>query len=308
MVGFSDRSEERNMISGVLPEMNVNYERTKVMMQVCCATRVARIAGAILAAAAGAAYAQATGQANAPAASSVQLQPYTAPDRSASVGVPAGWNVTKGDHGVIQMSGPQGEAISLGNGLFVKNGPFQPGLQGSGPISMSMPYQANLAQKYVMVMKAAVAQTSDPTVQVSIVSATPVPLGRIAQCGIFLGSVTDKNGPAKFETRFCSLPMDTNGIFKLFWVNARIPAALAAQERATAEAVLSSYKPSLASLKLILQPATPPMPPPAVGGSGGGGGESSAMYAARMADQSSTCMDLGVIREVPERQLPDYCK
>lgn len=278
------------------------------MMKVRCATRVARIAGAILAAAAGAAYAQATGQSNAPAASSVQLQPYTAPDQSVSVGVPAGWKVTKADHGVIQMSGPQGEAISLGNGVFVKNGPFQAAQQGSGPISMSMPYQANLAQKYVMVWKAAAAQTSDPTLQVSIVSATPVPLGKIAQCGIFLGSMTDKNGPSKFESRFCSLPMDTNGIYKLFWMNASIPAALAVQERATAEAVLSSYKPSPASLKLILQPATPPMPPPAVGLSGGGGGMSSAMYAARMADQSSTCMDLGVIREVPDWQLPAYCR
>jgi hypothetical protein len=103
--------------------------------------------------------------------------------------------------------------------------------------------------------------------------------------------------------------MDTNGIYKLFWMNARIPDALAAQERATAEAVLSSYKPSQTTLKLILQPSTPPMPPPNLGGGGGAGaGMSSAMYAARMADQSATCMDLGVIREVPERKLPDYCQ
>ena len=59
-------------------------------------------------------------------ASSVSLQPYTAPDQSVTVGVPAGWKVTKGEYGVVQMSGPQGEAISLGNGLFVKNGPSSP--------------------------------------------------------------------------------------------------------------------------------------------------------------------------------------
>lgn len=282
------------------------------MTQPSCARTIVQIAAmaTILIAVAGSASAQANPPAGG-AASSTQLQPYTAPDGSASAGVPSGWKVTKGENGVIQMSGPQGEAISLGNGVFVRNGAFQPGAMSNGPISLTMPYQATLAQKYVMIWKEASIKAGDPTIQVSIISATPIPLGKIAECGIFLGSQTNKNGSSKFETRFCSLPMDTNGIFKLFWLNAAIPAALAAQERATAEAVLSSYKPSPASLKLILQPATPPMPPPRpIGGGGGGsvmGNESSAMYAARMADQSATCMDLGVIREVPERKLPDYC-
>jgi hypothetical protein len=290
-------------------------ERTNVMMRLFSARAFVRISSGMvfLAALAGSSQTQSTPQANpatAGAASSIQLQPYTAPDRSASAGVPSGWKVTKGENGVIQMSGPQGEAISLGNGLFVMNGQFQPGRKSSGPISLMMPYQATLAQKYAMVWKEASIEAGDPTVQVSIISATPIPLGKIAQCGIFLGSLTNKSGPSKFETRFCSLPMDTNGVFKLFWMNAALPAALAAQERATAEAVLASYQPSPESLKLILQPATPPMPPPMPAGVGGqgGGGESSAMYAARMATQSSTCMDLGVIREVPERRLPDYCQ
>lgn len=249
-------------------------------------------------------------QAPAAPAASVSLQPYTAPDGSASVGVPAGWKVTKGSYGVIQMSGPQGEAISLGNGVFVKNGPFQPGEKLPPPLSLSMPYQATLAQKYAMIWQAASLAAGDPSEQVNIISATPIPLGNVAQCGVFLGSQTNKQGASKFESRFCSLPMDTNGIFKLFWMNATIPDALAAQERATAEAVLASYKPSPASLALILKPATPPLPPPSAMGGGGGGaaGESSGAYAARMADQSSTCMDLGVIREVPENKLPSYCQ
>jgi hypothetical protein len=210
------------------------------------------------------------------------------------------------------MSGPQGEAISLGNGLFVMNGPFKLGQMANGPIQMTMPYQAPLAQKYAMVWQQASAQAGDPTAQVSIVSATPISLGNVAQCGIFLGKLTNAKGASNFETRFCSLPMDTNGVFKLFWMNASIPVALAAKERATAEAVLKSYKPSASSLKELLKPATPPMAPPSAprmaGGGGGGGGESSAQYAERTADQTSTCMDLGVIREEPERLLPSYCR
>jgi hypothetical protein len=233
------------------------------------------------------------------------LQPYTALDKGATAGVPAGWKVTKGENGVIQMSGPQGEAISLGNCLFVMNGPFKLGQMSNGPIQMMMPYHAPLAQKYAMLWQQSSAQAGDPTAQVSIVSATPIPLGNVAQCGIFLGKLTNAKGASNFESRFCALPMDTNGVFKLFWLNASIPVALAAEERATAEAVLASYKPSLASLKLLLAPATPPMAPPSVPG---GGGMPSAEYAERTADQTSTCMDLGVIREEPEWQLPPYCR
>jgi hypothetical protein len=244
-------------------------------------------------------------QQSAPAAPT-GLQAYTAPDQSASASVPAGWKVTKAVNGVIQMSGPNGEAISLGNGLFVKNGAFQLGQKASGLISMTMPNQATLAQKYAMVWQQAAAAAGDSTERVNVTSATPVPLGKVAQCGVFLGSATNSKGASNFESRFCSLPMDTNGIFKLFWMNASIPASLAKQERATAEAVLASYKPSTASLKQILQPATPPLPP--MGVAAGGAAMSSAMYAEQMADQSSTCMDEAVIREVPERQLPAYCR
>jgi len=241
-----------------------------------------------------------------PAASAVQLTPYTAPDNSATVGVPAGWKVTKGLNAVIQMSGPQGESISLGNGLFVRNGPFQLGHKLTGTVSLSMPFQATLSQKYSMIWQEAAVEAGQGQPQINIISATPIGIGKsVAECGVFLGSMTGPQGGMKFESRFCSLPLDSAGVFKLFWESASIPDKLAAQERATAEAVMASYHISPASLKLLFQPLTPPMPPP--GRAGSSAGESSAMYAARMANQTSTCMDLGVIREEPDWKLPSYC-
>jgi len=238
-------------------------------------------------------------------AAAVQLTPFTAPDQSATVGVPPGWKVTKGLNGVIQMSGPQGESISLGNGMFVRNGPFQAGQQANGLISMSMPYEATLNQKYVMLWQQGAAMSGQPQPQVNFISATPIPLAKtIAECAIYLGTKTTAQGTSKFESRFCSLPLDSGGIFKLFWMNADIPAALASQERATAEAVLASYKVAPARLKLLFQPLTPivrALPP------GGGGGMSSTQYGEKMTDQTANCMDLGVIREEPERRLPSYC-
>jgi hypothetical protein len=246
------------------------------------------------------------GQATSTAATP-QLTPYTAPDQSASVGVPSGWKVTKGLNGVIQMSGPQGESISLGNGVFVHNGAFQAGQKATGLISMSMPYTATLNQKYVMIWQQAAATSGQPAPKVNFVSATPIPLAKnIAECAVYLGTMTTPQGTNNFESRFCSLPPDPNGIFKLFWMNASIPAALAAQERATAEAVLASYKLAPATLKLLFQPLTQAIPAPTAGGSSGSA-MSSTLYGEKMADETSTCMDEGVIREEPERDLPSYC-
>ena len=241
-------------------------------------------------------------------APSIPLQTYKAADTSASVGVPAGWKVTKAEYGIIQMSGPNGEAISLGNTLFVRNGPYQPGQKTSGLIAMTLPNQATITQKVEAVWQMGAAASGDPTAHVSLISATPVPLGNIAQCGIFLGSQTGAKGAANWEMRFCSMPMDTNGIFKLFWLDAIIPASLATQERATAEAVLSSYKPSTPTLKNLLKPETPPLPPMGWAPPGGGSGDSSTLYAEQQAQETSDCMDEGVIRGEPEWQLPPYCR
>ncbi len=140
------------------------------------------------------------------AAPAAKLTPYTAPDKSATVGVPPGWKVTKGANAVIQMSGPQGESISLGNGVFVRNGAFQAGQQASGLISMSMPYQATLNQKYVMLWQQAAATSGQPAPQVNFISATPIPLPKtIAECATYLGTMTTADGTVKFESRFCSL-------------------------------------------------------------------------------------------------------
>jgi hypothetical protein len=231
------------------------------------------------------------------------LQTYTASDTSASVGVPAGWKVTRAAQAEIQMSGPNGEAASLGNTLLIHSAPYR-----AGQNPMTIPNQATLTQKLEAVWQEAAIASGFPGARVSVSSAKPVPLGKIAQCGIFLGSETTAQGPQNFETRFCSLPADSNGVYKLFWMNATIPVSLAAQERATAEAVLSSYRPSMASLTAILRPSTPPMPPMGWVVPAGYSGDSSTVYGEIMAQQSSDCMDEGVLREEPEEDLPSYCQ
>ena len=101
-------------------------------MQICDAMKFLRIAAVpvILTIVGVPAFVSARAQAKpsaAPAAAPVQLQTYTLPDGSASAGVPAGWTVKGGGAGMIVMSGPQGENITLGQLIVARNGPFRAG-------------------------------------------------------------------------------------------------------------------------------------------------------------------------------------
>jgi len=242
------------------------------------------------------------------AAAQTQLRPYTTPDQSASASVPTGWRVTLGRNGVITMSGSQGEEIGLGQGIYVRNSGTRGGVPANVRIQATMPYQASLAQKYTMLWQQAAALDREPAPQITIISSRPIPIARtIGECGVFLGTMVTAGATSKFETQFCSLRPDASGIFKLIWNHARVPEALATQERATIEAVLHSYRPSRATLQLIMAPATPQAPPPGRG-IGGARGMSSTYWGAVGADHSAECMDLSVIREVPEWRLPSYCR
>jgi len=252
---------------------------------------------------------QAFSQGTAPAAASaIELQPYTAPDQSAQAGVPAGWTVSKGAETVIQMTGPQNETIFLGTTIVARNAPFQAGQKGSGGVDLSMPYTANLGQKLTMIFQQNAAVSGKPAPQINFTSATPIQLPpALGQCGRFVASITGGAGPMKVMGAICSLPLDSGGTYKNIMLLAQAPAANAAQDAPIASAVFQSYKIPPAMLARKLAPFTAPPPPPTAARPGGGGMTPSVIAGEVGGDVSSTCFDLGVIREVPNRQLPKEC-
>ena len=72
-------------------------------------------------------------------APAVPLQTYTLPDKSASAGVPAGWQIKGSGSGMIVMTGPQGENITLGQIIVAHNGPFQAGQKGPNGAMITLP-------------------------------------------------------------------------------------------------------------------------------------------------------------------------
>jgi hypothetical protein len=252
-----------------------------------------------------------------PAASSsgpaIQLQPYTTPDQSASAGVPAGWQVTSGKETVIELSGPQGVTVELGNTFVARNAAFQAGQRGANGIDLSMPYSASLPQKLGMIIQqnAALAGTAAP--QLTLASATPIQLpAALGQCGRFVANATSQQGAMKLMAVFCSLPLDSGGVYKNILLLAQAPAAVATEAAPTAQAVFQSYKIPAAWLQKKLAPINSAATAASVAQGAANLAQAQAIMrstakAQAVSDNSANCFDLVVLRSTPAYQLPRSC-
>jgi hypothetical protein len=220
-------------------------------MQICNAVKFLRIAAVpVISIVIGIpAVASAQVQANpstapaAPAAPPVQLQTYTASDGSASAGVPAGWKVYGASQTNIELTGPQGEVIDLGEGIIAHNGAFQLGQTGPDGSNMSMPYSAKLSDKLTMVLQQRAALNKNPIPQIKFLYGAPLqslPAG--FQCGVFVIAVSGTAAPGDAMGIFCSLPEDSEQFFKNFLTIGSAPTAIAPKDAPTVAAVIKSYK------------------------------------------------------------------
>lgn len=279
------------------------FLRVSVAAVFCAAVVFAACKGATQSAQAGAAKAGA-----APAGGGqVQLQTYTAQDQSVQAGVPAGWKVTDASETVIDMTGPtSGEQIGLGRTFVARNAPFQAGQKGAGGADLSMPYSANLEQKFTMIWQQGAALAGKQAEPVTFNSATPIQMPPVlGQCGRFVASTTVAGQAIKMMGAFCSLPLDSGGTYKNILLIGQAPAAQAAQDAPLVQAVFASYRIPQAMLARKLAPFT--APPPRMPAGGGGAAMGSIIAGQVGSDVSATCFDESVIRGYGPDQLPREC-
>lgn len=209
---------------------------------------------------------------------------------------------------VIVMDGPQNERIFLGKTFIARNGAFQLGQRPVGGVDLTMPYGASLAQKFSMLVAFSSSAGGTPS-QLKIISAAPIQVPAIlGQCGRFIADGTSANGPVKIEALLCSLPIDSGGVYKNIFKLAQAPATIAAQERATAEAVFASYRVPQPLLRGKLAPFTPlPMARPGMGGVPGSVPGGVVPSSPDAATTMANCFDLTVLRDTPRRDLPPEC-
>ena len=240
-------------------------------MQICDAMKSLRIAAVpvILIPFGIPVVATARAQATSPAAVPVQLQPYTAPDKSASVGVPSGWQVTNAGSGAIAMAGPQGEAVNV-KVIVAHDGPFQLGQKGPGGADLTMPSSARLSDKLVMVLQQQAALNGMPVPQLKYLyqASIKMPSG-MGQCGMFAISAAGGANPGDGMGIFCSFDDSSARFFKSFLMYGAAPTTIAAQTVPTVQAVFRSYKLAPGWTQKMLSPYTPAdSADPGPGGSG----------------------------------------
>jgi hypothetical protein len=235
-----------------------------------------------------------------PAAPPVQLQTYTASDQSASVGVPAGWKVYGAAQTNIELTGPQGEVVDLGQGIIAHNGPFQLGQTGPDGSNMSMPYSAKLSDKLTMVLEQRAALNGNPIPQIKFLYAAPLqslPAG--FQCGVFVIAVSGVATAGDAMGIFCSLPEDSEQFFKNFLTVGSAPTAIAAKDAPTVAAVIKSYKVPSAWLQKKFAPFTAPAS--ASPDQGPSSPAETEMYLRAMVEQQqvidhgASCVDAGLV-------------
>ena len=196
-------------------------------------------------------------QATSPAAAPIQLQPYTAPDKSASAGVPSGWQVTNAGSGSIAMAGPHGEAVNV-KVIVAHDGPFQLGQKGPNGVDLTMPSSAKLSDKLVMVLEQQAALEGMPVPQLKFLYAAPIKMpSGMGQCGMFAISAVGGVNPGDGMGIFCSLADSSAKFSKSFLMFGSAPTTIAAQTVPTVEAVLKSYKLAPGWTQKILSPYTP---------------------------------------------------
>jgi hypothetical protein len=228
---------------------------------------------------------------------SAQLTTATTDDKTASVGVPAGWKLAKGSNGFVYVTGPNDQRVNLGVIVIGKNGP--PGTATSGEVAFALPFAATLKEKFTTILQAGAAKQGVPKPEIAFASENPT---KLPMCSRLFGSTTAGSDSRKFEGVICSLKPDWLGLYKNIVFLAEVPSSRAAQDRPVVEQIAASYRVTPDMFKKMLAPYTPLPPRPA-------GGATPAMpsLAPYQDPTNSDCFDYNVIRESPPWEVPMHC-
>jgi hypothetical protein len=183
------------------------------------------------------------------------LRQYTLPDRSATLSLPAGWNVLpQSGGGTILAVGPNGEGVILGFPLLAMNS-ADPRVQqtmrfAQGPgrntvyaQTLYYPYGRDLAQTFVDLFQTWFEKRGGRAPTLQIIGEESVPAPPPMRCAHLTGQIDshDGRGVKEMNTVFCSGPLAPPGSYMNVVYQTAVPVALADRERALMGAILASF-------------------------------------------------------------------
>ena len=187
-----------------------------------------------------------------PPASPVRLHTVTAPDNSASLGVPDGWVLNpQSGQGAIIVKGPNGEQIGLDmsrSGIDPTN-PFQVNMARQrysliAPGTVVYAFRGDLTKEFTNVFQAwrKAGGQGPAQMQVDTIVAMQAPQG--SHCVQATGHIDpDGNGMQAFNDMMCaSDPVPAYGGYGVTLYHAMLPNAVADKEKDLEKAIITTYK------------------------------------------------------------------
>jgi len=210
--------------------------------------------------------------ANAPAAagggggSVPAMRQVTLPDGTASLSLPAGWNVVPNQSALGQttVNGPQGELLGLNYGYNAED-PNNPSVQNMLRRGLRFqntiyyPSNVDLTKSFANLfqqIRAAVGQGPAPMK----VDSVQAPSGSQGQCVSATGQLNpDGAGMREMEMLLCRSTPNQNGFYNLILTKCLLPLGATDQQRATANAIMASYKPDMQRAQAIANAQSAPI-------------------------------------------------
>jgi hypothetical protein len=217
---------------------------------------------AVCAVTAGGAFAQVP-PADPNAAAIKALRTYELPDRTASVRLPASWQVVATGVGFIEARGPNGELALFGVMVPAQDS----GTTSLAPAGIMQPYSADPTEKFLASIDWVRARNGKNPVQAQFYSSDPI--NAPAAFGKCSNMTAILDGVEAVETDFCSLPEDGAGNYRNFFKAVGLGAGSAKQERTLMEAILASYRLNIQAIKEQRAEMTSSTPPLASAPAGG---------------------------------------
>lgn len=188
------------------------------------------------------------------------LRPYTLPDHSASVSLPATWRIDPSSGGgTILADGPNGESVALDFPMPAMNSndprvrQTMQFAQGAGrntvyAKTLYYPYGGDPGRTFIDLLQMVRRMKQLPEMSMQLDNEVPAQAASRARCTRLRGHADphDGKGAREFNTVFCSGPLSPMGQYMNIAFHTGVPVAFAARERSTMEAILASFQVNMA--------------------------------------------------------------
>ena len=187
-------------------------------------------------------------------------------DGTGTLSLPAGWNLVPNQSGMGQatVNGPQGEVLGLNYGYNAWD-PNNPSVQNALRMGVKFqqtiyyPSNADLTKSFAQVFQSIRAAMGQGQAPLTVDSVQPVSNSQ-GQCVNATGQLNpDGSGMRDMKMLLCRSTPNQSGMYQYILTKCLLPLGASDQQRATANAIMASYKPDMQRAQAIANAQSAPI-------------------------------------------------